>query len=435
MTVVRPPVGGLPPPDSNKNRLSKNARERLREPQYLPAVYRYSCQGAFSVSTDTPGSVGTCRGIRSNIEHLMDMNVSSRQEAVRNFQNDFMMMDPSSDDKGRSSENGDSFDEAVQLLDGRQPNPALVYRKNKQQKEEELRERALARHREKEQQELEQKQKRQKSSETETTPSKELTKGLVQKTEMADSEDDDELYDPKFIREAWSAYGSTEVECLQLTNMKDGSTEIVAVAPYNHALVSYRRLEFDEKRAFSWQIGFHQKFMFTIEDHHGTLDEEEAQEKSPEQNGIANQKPQSTSTAIGNDTKSPSSSSDGNGPSSRGEKDTAPGELPQPEIDITNSGGGNRIWDSLTNSYQFGIKTAAFSARILQSMDNNSQWLYANLKDDFAARTIASGKRIAGYMPKTAVVMTKAVKQLLGIDNDPNGGDGGLGGGGGASPA
>lgn len=370
----------------------------------------------------------------------MDMNIiSSRQEAVRNFQNDFMMMDHplGNNENHRQSSldnhSGDTFDEAVQLLDGRQPNPALVYRKNKKQKEQELREKALALARKREQEDLERKQTKGKANENDSSnvdvQTAPLTKGLVKvkpsKAEL-DEVDENELYDPKFIREAWSAYGSTEVELLQLTDQRDGSTEIVAVAPYNHALVSYRKLEYEEKRAFSVQIGFHQKFMFTVEDHHGALDDEEE-----EAVGTKRQQQLRDNDSPVNKTLYPNSQHQSERASEQqGTKDDSTSNAETNPRD-------NRMWDSFISTYQFGVKTAAFSAKILQAMETNAGWLYNNLKDDFVSRTIQSGKRTVEYMPKAANMMSKVVKQMLGWDdgdNDPSG-FGGSGPRGGASPA
>eukprot|EP00523_Entomoneis_sp_CCMP467_P005998 CAMPEP_0168734620 /NCGR_PEP_ID=MMETSP0724-20121128/8907_1 /TAXON_ID=265536 /ORGANISM="Amphiprora sp., Strain CCMP467" /LENGTH=461 /DNA_ID=CAMNT_0008781729 /DNA_START=124 /DNA_END=1509 /DNA_ORIENTATION=+ len=442
-------------------------KQKQQQPRYLPSVYRYSCQGAFFVSTDTPGSVGTCRGLKSNIEHLMDMNViSTKKEAIRNFQNDFMSidLDDHGNSAGGSSSSGaassqaaaaaaSSFEEAVQLLDGRQPNPALVYRKNKQQKQHELQLEALERARKREQEQLEQQQhtdnnKNKKDQQQQPLQTKKDNETIKNDDSLRNNSDNDELYDPQFRREAWSAYGATEVECLQLTNLQTGATEIVAVAPYNHALFSYRQLEYEEKRAFSWQIGFYQKFMFTIEDHHGVVEDEETAQQQHRREADNKQDLYNRSLPPQkHDTTKPTRDSKGN--RIVGDDDKIKDGETQPQYttntNTTTANNDNPLppqqqlkplfegaGKTLSNAYQFGLKTFAFSGRLLQTMEQNRQWLtHQVLHEDFFANTRASGQRIIYFMPKAANAVHKVVKSLFfgggGGDNDPSNG-GGFGG-------
>jgi hypothetical protein len=63
-------------------------------------------------------------------------------------------------------------------------------------------------------------------------------------------------------------------------------------------------------------------------------------------------------------------------------------------------------------------KMHVFSGKIVDKMQANGDWLYGTLKDDFPARTVASGRRIVGQMPKTAAIFSKVVKQIFGYDEE-----------------
>ena len=289
---------------------------------YLPAVYRYSCLGGFSASSLQHGSTGSCRGFRSNLEHLLDMNPSTRTEAITNF----------------TGEGIDVEDDVGLIEDGR-PNPALIY-----------------------------------------------PRADDEKSQPAVVDDD-----AKTLRESWSAFGSTEVECLQLTDLKTGKTEIVAVSPYNAAIVSSRKIEMKDRTVSSTEFGIGPyKMQFLIESGvvREDLEDQPALQKQKDDQTVKEKKKKLSS-----------------------EEEEEIGTAFAP---IT-SENAQKFYAS---SAVFIGKMYNFSQKMVDKMQSNATWLYGNLQDDFPSRTVASGRRIIDQMPKTAALFTKVIKQICGYDDD-----------------
>ena len=308
----------VPLPDRAAPKLPKKDHR-----MYLPAVYRYSCQGAFSASSLDHGSTGHCRGVRSQMEHLLDMNPSTRAEAITNFTGE-----------------GVDVDDDVGLIEDGRPNPALVY-----------------------------------------PPSHAPTTPAVNK-DMEEIEDD-----TKILRETWTAFGSTEVECLQLTDLKTGRTEIVAVSPYNAALVSSRRIEMKDRTVSSTELGIGPyKMQFLIES--GVMRDDLDSTSSPLENKKVEDKDEKTTNRSTN-------------------------EMPDTAIIPTME----NAQEFYTHSAAFLGKMYTFSGKIVDKMHSNANWLYGNLQDDFPARTAASGRKIIEQMPKTVDLFKKVFKQMCGFDD------------------
>ena len=318
-------------------------KEPAAHRMYLPAVYRYSCLGAFSASSLQRGSVGKCRGISSNLEHLLDMNPSTRKEAVTNF----------------TGEGVDVEDDVGLIEDGR-PNPALIYP----------------------------------HVPLPSADKNNSTTTMTTTTPLPVVEDEES----KILKETWTAFGSTEVEVLQLTDLKTGKTEIVAVSPYNAAVVSSRKIEMKDRTVSSTELGIGPyKMQFLIESGVVREDledmpppaledmrkEEEAQRKEKKNNksGQAdnNEVPYDPSTAI-----------------------------------IPTFESAQQFYASST---VFFGKMYNFSGKIVDKMGSNFNWISHNLQDDFASRTAASGRRILEQMPKSAALLNKVIKQMFGRDD------------------
>ncbi|KAL7568620.1 hypothetical protein ACA910_022721 [Epithemia clementina (nom. ined.)] len=457
---------------------------------YLPSVYRYSCQGMFSVSTDTPGSVGTCRGFRSNLEHMLDFKVSTRQDAIDQFtrqhahEEEILMessetpaaaatttTDPSIGSKSPSEVvDGSQHSDAVKaLLDDQQANPALVYRRGQKPKyikhhQHNNKNKTLALaslsptlfpskddNKENVNAPPDQPQEPQPSPST-STRNHDTTENATATVVPVPSVDDDNDFflleendTGGILYESWNAYGSTEVECLQLTHVQTGQTEIVAVAPYNHALVSHRHVELDNASTITCvQIGLQQKLMFLLEsstnsttnsgnNNNKTLEDEEDGDKK----------------GNGKDAWDPFSWFASAPPNfdeeeeEKKKKKKKPLQQPRPlsqqqqqqqaedgqaESATTRTSWKDRIvpqsWQRVARyAYHWGIRTHAFGQKVGWHMQYNAGWLYDN-SHDLAGRTVVMGQRILAFMPKTAQAWSKKVHQLVGSSNN-NGNNGG----------
>ena len=308
----------------------------------------------------------------------MDMNIMERSEAIRHFQSDFM--DPTQVVASSTKEpaTATAGEEIVRILDGKEANPALVYPPKKKSQS------AIV-----------------KDTHDKEKPEDHKNASFALPTAKANETEDDF----KVVRESWRTYGATEVECLQLTDMETGQSEIVAVAPYNHFLVSLRSLELkDHSKATSVSLGFNHKLVLVLEEHHN--------------NSLGQEDMDNEATTVQQSTRHDNTTA----ASRKADTAASTSSNALPEDDGSIMGTGGSIRESLTSAYQFGVRTAAFSNKLVQKMEENAGTLYNTLQDDFLGRTVASGKRIVGYMPKTAQAVSKTVKQLMGYD-DPSGDD------------
>jgi hypothetical protein len=54
-------------------------------PLYHPSIFRYTCRGRLSLDSGVP-TAGTCKGIQSQLEHIDHWRLTTRDEAIRVFQ-------------------------------------------------------------------------------------------------------------------------------------------------------------------------------------------------------------------------------------------------------------------------------------------------------------------------------------------------------------
>lgn len=154
----------------SKQQPPKKTRKRWAQtPIYQPSIYSYTCRGAFSAKSEDRGSEGTCRGLRSRLELLSDMDVNTREEAIKSFT---YMTDYELEEDDANSLNQKTKSILV--------SPALIYKDDAA-----------------------------KSTKSEL-PEEELIK-----------------------RQEWSCYGSTEVEVLVLKNEASGAEHVAAISPRN----------------------------------------------------------------------------------------------------------------------------------------------------------------------------------------------------------
>jgi len=179
-------------PSSNNPKKNKIKRRFQHSDLFQPSIYRYTCRGAYFASSEKIGSEGTCRGLRSRLELLSDMDLATREAAIKNFtyMTDFEMDDADASDLNQQTKS---------IL----VSPALVYRDTNSD-----------------------------GKKKESLPEEEIIK-----------------------RQQWSCYGSTEVEYLILRHPKTGEEKIAAIAPRNVG-VSIRKIESDEGSITSMAIGW-----------------------------------------------------------------------------------------------------------------------------------------------------------------------------------
>ena len=188
---------------NNSHGNGKSARQ-LQKPDllttvYQPSIYRYTCRGAFFLSSedDAKGKnekrEGTCRGIRSQIEMLQDLEKNTRAGAIKNFT---YMTDYELDE----SESG--LDQQTKSI---VVSPALIYKDDDEGG-------AVA------------------------DPN---TGKIAKKNQQLLPEEE------LIKRQEWSCYGRTDVEYLVLRNPSTGDEKIAAVVPHN-AGISIRKIEADD---------------------------------------------------------------------------------------------------------------------------------------------------------------------------------------------
>jgi len=72
-------------PKPNPRSASRGRQHIQTQNLYYPSIFRYKCRGAFHVSSDDTGSAGVCQGIQSRLEHVRDLQRSTRDEAASAF--------------------------------------------------------------------------------------------------------------------------------------------------------------------------------------------------------------------------------------------------------------------------------------------------------------------------------------------------------------
>lgn len=165
-------------PSNDENRNNNNIKRLNGKPRgeqppvFHPSVYRYTCTGALFLSSESTGSEGICRGFKSRLELLSDLQISTRDGAIRDFteMNEYVL-------------DGDSADSLDQKTKSILVSPALIYKDDTAEGKKQL------------------------------LPEEELIK-----------------------RQEWSCYGKTEVEYLVLKDPKSGNERISALTPRNNGL-------------------------------------------------------------------------------------------------------------------------------------------------------------------------------------------------------
>jgi len=161
-------------------------------PVYSPSIYTYKCRGAYFLSSDQQGSEGVCRGLRTRLELLSDMESNTREAAIKDFT---YMTDFEIDEDEANTLNQKTKSILV--------SPAIIYEE--------------------------------KTSSDEQSP-KLPEEELIQ-------------------RQSWSCYGSTDVQYLVLKNQNSGDEHIAAVAPRNLG-ISIRKIEAEDNSITSVDFGW-----------------------------------------------------------------------------------------------------------------------------------------------------------------------------------
>jgi hypothetical protein len=200
--------------DSSRKEESPAPTTKLQPLMYEPSIYTYTCRGAYYVSTDQEHNnrEGNCRGFRSQLELLSDMEVNTRKGALE----DFTHWSAGGEDGDNNYDIEDSSGE--QQLDPQTKSvvvsPALIYKDNDLPS----------------------------SSVSNITTNDAIEKALGS---SGDASANSLLPEEELIqRQEWSCYGSTQVDYLLLRNAQTGTEKIAAVAPRNNGL-TIRRIDAD----------------------------------------------------------------------------------------------------------------------------------------------------------------------------------------------
>jgi hypothetical protein len=191
---------------ASKKKESPATTTKLQPLMYQPSIYTYTCRGAYYVSTDQEQNnrEGNCRGFRSRVELLSDMEANTRKGALE----DFTYWSAGGEDGGDNYDIEDSSGE--QQLDPQTKSvivsPALIYKDTDLPS----------------------------SSPSNTTSSDTIEKALDSSGDLSANSllPEEELIQ----RQDWSCYGSTQVDYLLLRNATTGKEKIAAVAPRNNGL-------------------------------------------------------------------------------------------------------------------------------------------------------------------------------------------------------
>lgn len=167
-------------------------------PLYQPSIYTYTCRGAYHVSSGNKFREGTCRGFQSQLQHLTDMEVQTRSQALQDFTQWASGEDGVPVGGGLDGE--EELHPAARLV-----SPVVIH-----------------------------------PTESETQKNKTIESIEEQETMVVNSSliPEEELVK----HHDWQCYGATKVSYLQLKDVKTGTTHTSAVAPVNDGL-SIREME------------------------------------------------------------------------------------------------------------------------------------------------------------------------------------------------
>ncbi|GAX14661.1 hypothetical protein FisN_11Hh200 [Fistulifera solaris] len=190
---------------------------------FEPSIYTYTCRGSYFVSTTQPTDQreGTCKGLRSRLELLSDLDVNTRKGALEQFTVWAAGGDPSEAGFAETQEGVEMDPQAMSVV----VSPALIFPDA--------------------------------MSKTVIDAAKKADKKKGKKHDaIIESADDSNtitsidsssrLPEEELIkRQDWGCYGSTQVDYLLLKNPETGEEAIAAVAPRNHGL-SIREIRADQ---------------------------------------------------------------------------------------------------------------------------------------------------------------------------------------------
>jgi len=342
---------------------------------YQPSIYSYNCRGAFFLSSEERGSEGRCRGLKSRLQLLADLDPSTREDAIKSFtyMTDYEL-DEDDSDPASSSLNQKTKSILV--------SPALIYKED---------------------------------GTAAATSSAGASAGKDAGSRNSDAKSpipttpSSTLPEEELIkRQTWNCYGSTEAEYLVLKNRDTGHEHIAAVAPRNFG-VSVRKIEANEGSSIT-SIGV--GWLNIVVDAGPTFVEEsevDGAKAADDQQRIQSQQ---------QSRQQPQQEQE-----QQHDRPMMPEEVP-PRPDSTTL---RRAKDSVG-------KFVDFSGKVAVQMQSNVNWLYHNLQDDFPSRTYAAGQRISNQIPKTVDRTASFMGKMLGRwtgeggDDDEDGGGGSQGG-------
>lgn len=208
---------------------------------YEPSIYTYTCRGSYFVSTtqsnDESQREGSCRGFRSRLELLSDLNVNTRKGALEEFTLWAAGGDPSDADAFAETQDGAELDPQAKSVI---LSPALIFPDNMSKIVIDAAKNSSAK--------KDNKKGKKHDAVIEPTDGQNQTPSI----DTASCLPEEEL----IKRQDWSCFGSTQVDYLLLKNPQTGEESIAAVAPRNNGL-SVREIHADYGISIScYGIGF-----------------------------------------------------------------------------------------------------------------------------------------------------------------------------------
>lgn len=386
-SAIPPPAG----PPRKGSRWRNHAAGATPTPIYHPSIYTYTCRGAYFVASNVPHSEGTCRGIRTRLELLSDMDANTREGAIKDFT--YMTEYELDEDDAANSLNQKTKSILI--------SPALIYK-------EDATERGG-------------KAGTSLPHQTDRTSSSRRPVLETPASATARSSHSSSLPEEELIKhQQWSCYGSTEVELLVLKNELSGREHIAAVAPRNVG-ISIRKIHADEGSITSIGVGWLNIVVDAgpafVEDDMDD-NEQEYDDYDDERDAVPSGQALEPSNAALSDDRTSSYSSP-RVPSSRTPIPRSDDLFPMPSP------------ESLAKAKALLVRYVDFGGKVAEQMKSNALWLRETLQDDFPSRTVAAGQKIATNLPRT-IDRTMAFAQKLWDRWSGGGGDDDRGSGRGA---
>jgi hypothetical protein len=223
------------------------------------------------------------------------------------------------------------------------------------------------------------------------------------------------LEEEVILEQDWTCYGVTTVEYLSLEDVRTGESTLTAVAPRNTGL-SIRNIETDDhlRSLTRCSLGW----IDILHDSNAVLEDEDNEEMNEAGTNTNESKSILEGLVDTTSNKNPKKADDGN----------VDEQIRQTPSILTELHIPKDVETIIKISQEHLNRTFEFSKLVSTHMQNNVEWLYNNLRDDFPNRTAEAGKRLMIQIPKTfdgtVAALNKIVQQLIRGQDDDDDNDG-----------